>query len=163
MFGPSVPALASHLLLKFGEDPVLSISDKTGPFTLNFSNFLKDSVSNTETVVYEIRANNLSAGSVAGTVSARIDSLMQDMNLEADVAGYENIGHDDFSNLQEAESGYIAVTASNTALANKVPGSGTGDNQMEGNLTVNWRGKLTTDAPFGQQSRSLIVTIKEGN
>lgn len=143
-------------------NPVLSISDETGSFTLIFPNFISGTVSTAQTVLYRVQANNMTPGLVPGAVSARLQETMEGIDLEADVNGYQNLGNSTFARLQEAQSGYRVVQVSETALADKTAGTGGGDVSLDGNLTVTWRARLTAPAAAGQRSQFLVVTLKEG-
>ncbi len=154
---------ASALIITLEAPTVLSISDATGPFTLTFPDFVSGTVSGTQTVVYRVQANNMTAGAVQGAVSARLEQTLDRMEMEADVNGYQNLGGGTFAVLEEAISGYQAIQASETSLADKVAGTGSGDASLDGNLTVTWRARLTAEAPAGQQSRFLVVTVREGS
>lgn len=152
---------ASALIITLEVPPVLSVSDETSSFTFTFPDFVRGTVSGTQTVVYRIQANNMTAGTVQGVVSARLEQTLDGIEMEADVNGYQNLGGSTFAVLEEAISGYRAVQASETSLADKVAGTGSGDATLDGNLTVTWRAQLTAEAPAGQQSRFLVVTLKE--
>ncbi len=152
---------ASALIVILKSDPVLSISDETGSFTLVFSDFVKQTVSSMQSVTYRVQANNMASGTVQGAVSARLDQLFDGIDLEGDVDGYTNLGKSNFSVLQEAQSGPRVIQAAQTALADKTPGTSSGDANLDGNLTVTWRARLTADASAGQNSRFLVVTLKE--
>ena len=155
---------ASGLLITLEVPAVLSVSDESGSFALHFSDFLKGSVSAPHSVTYRIQANNLVAGIIQGAVSARLEEPIEGMELEADVNNYQNLGEESSSRLVEAQSGYQPIQAAQTIpLAHKVPGAGGDDATLDGNLTVTWRARLTADAPAGQQSRFLVVTVREGN
>ena len=159
-----IPARAGgDLILTLDSDPVLSISDDTGPFTLSFANFLQGTLSTTQSVAYRVQANNMVAGTVPGAVSAQISQEVNGILLEGDVEGYQNLGGDNFSSLQEAQSGFRTVPATLTAMADKVPGSGSGNFNLDGNLTITWRARLSSDAAGGSRSRFLIVTLREGS
>lgn len=151
------------LIITLDAPPVLSISDDTGSFTLTFPSFLQGTLSSTQSVLYRIQANNMVAGSVSGAVSARLDETFEGIDLEADVSGYQNLGKSNFASLQESQPGYRAIQTSQTSLADKTPGTGGGDTNLDGNLTVSWRGRLTENAAAGQRSRFLVVTIREGS
>ena len=152
---------ASALLITLGSDPVLSISDETGSFTLVFSDFAKGTISSMQSVTYRVQANNMAAGTVQAAVSAKLEQLFDGIDLEADVDNYENVGEKTFASLQEAQSGSRAIEMTSTALADKMPGTGSDDSNLDGNLTVTWRARLTADAAAGQGSRFLVVTLKE--
>ena len=161
----AAPVGTAHGLLITLEVPaVLSVSDESGSFALNFSNFLKGSVSSSHSVTYRIQANHLVGGVVQGAVSARLQEEVEGVDLEADVNGYQNLGEEGFALLAETQSGYQPVRAAQlTPLADKMPGTGSGDSTLDGSSTVTWRAKLTANAPAGQQSRFLVVTVREGS
>lgn len=155
---------AKALIVTLEVPAVLSVSDEGGSFALNFSNFLKGTVSASHSVTYRIQANNLARGIVQGAVSARLEEVAEGVELEADVNAYQNLGEGHCAVLEEAQSGYQPIrVAQTTPLAHKIPGTGGGDATLDGNLTVTWRARLTADAPAGQQSRFLVVTVREGS
>lgn len=159
---PVCPALG--LIITLESPAVLSISDQTGSFTLSFPDFVEGTLSGTQSVTYRIEANNMTAGTVQGAVSARLQETASGIDLEADVNGYQNLGNGNFAMLQESQSGYRVILTDQTFLADKTPGNGAGnDKSLDGNLTIAWRARLTANAPAGQQSRFLVVTIREGN
>lgn len=143
--------------------PVLSITDETGDFTLTFSDFAKGALSSTQAVTYRVQANNMAGGTVAPAVTAELVSAFDLATLEADVSSYSNLGESSFSALEEGQSGYVEIGTSPTALADKKPGTAHGEHCLDGNLSVTWRAKLVTDTPPGSESRSLVVTLKDGN
>ena len=152
---------ASALIVTLTAAPVLSISDETGSFTLVFSNFVNGALSSTQSVTYRIQANSMAAGTVQGAVSARLDQLFDGIDLRGNVNGYTNLGRSDFAVLQETQPGPRTIRTARTALADKMPGTGSGDSNLDGNLTVTWRARLRADASGGQRSRFLMVTLKE--
>lgn len=159
--GPWRPAWA--LILEVDVSPVLSTTDETGNITLTFSDFVKGAVSSTQAVTYRVQANNMAGGTVSPAVTAELASAFDIATLEADVSSYSNLGDSEFSTLEEGESSYVAIGTSATPLANKKPGTAHGEYCLDGNLVITWRAKLTADTPAGSESRSLIVTLKDGN
>ena len=152
------------LIITLDAPPVLSISDdNTGSFTLTFPSFLQGTLSSTQSVLYRIQANNMVNGTVSGAVSARLDEAFDGIDLEGAVTGYQNLGGNNFASLHESQSGYRVIQTGQTSLTDKMPGTGTGDTNLDGNLTITWRGRLTTNAAAGQRSHFLIVTILEGS
>ena len=151
------------LILTLEAPPVLSISDDTGPFTLTLPDFLQGTLSSTQSVIYRIQANNMVKGTVSGAVSARLDQAFDGMDLEGDVAGYQNLGSNSCASLQESQPGYQVIQTTGTSLADKMSGTGGGDTNLDGNLTITWRARLTANASAGQRSRFLVVTIREGS
>lgn len=143
--------------------PVLSITDETGDFTLSFADFAAGSLSSTQDVTYRVQANNMAGGTVSPAVTAELGSAFDLATLEGDVSSYSNLGESEFSILEESDPGYVAIGTSATPLTTKKPGTGHGEHCLDGNLVVTWRAKLTADAPAGSESRSLIVTLKDGN
>lgn len=155
---------ASALILTLEAPQTLSVSDESGSFSLDFPSFLKGTISTPQSVVYRIQANNLMAGTIQGAVSARLDEAVEGLDLEADVQSYQNQGDSNFATLQETQSGFRVIPAGQSVpLADKASGNGSGDALLDGTLTITWRGRLTADAPAGQKSRFLVVTIREGN
>ena len=152
---------ADSLIITLDSPTVLSISDTTGSFTLVFPNFVKGTLSSLQSVTYRIQANKMAAGTVQGAVSASLSELFPGIDLQADVDGYQNLGKSNFGLLQEVQAGPQNIETAPAALADKTPGTGSGDNNLDGNLTVTWRAKLTTDTAAGQNSRFLVVTLKE--
>lgn len=151
------------LILSVLVSPVLSISDETGSFTLSFTDFVAGTVSSTQAVTYRVQANNMAAGTVPLAVTAELGSAFDVATLEGDVSSYSNLGESEFSILEESAPGYVAIGTSATPLTNKKPGTGYGEYCLDGNLVITWRAKLTADSPAGSESRSLIVTLKDGN
>ena len=156
-------ASAGAVLLNLNAPPILSIEDDSGPFTLTFPDFLQGSQSSPQAVTYRLRANHMSPGLLPAAVSARLGEAFDHADLEADVQDYRNLGTPNFATLQEAQNGSRTVETADTPLADKHPGHGAGDRCLDGQLTVTWRATLKRDAPAGTQSRSLIVTLRDGN
>lgn len=150
------------LILTLEAEPVLSITDDVGPFTLQFSDFVEGSSSDVQTVAYRIQANNMASGVVSGAVTAHLSESFQGVDLTADVTGYSNLGHPNFATLSENQAGSIAIQIAPTSLADKQSGNGQGDSCLDGQLTVNWQARLTQDAAAGSTTRTLIVTLKDG-
>lgn len=156
-------ASAGAVILNLNAPPILSIEDDSGPFALTFPDFLQGSQSTPQTVTYRVRANHMSPGLLPAAISARLGEAFDYADLEADVQGYRNSGIPNFATLQEAQNGFRTVETTNTPLADKHPGQGAGDRCLDGQLTMTWRATLKRDAPAGTQSRSLIVTLRDGN
>lgn len=154
---------ANAMICELNAPPVLSITDETGDFTLVFTDFVSGAVSSTQEVTYRVQANNMAAGTVSPAVTAELGSTFDSAGLEADVSSYSNLGDPEFSTLEEAQSGYTEIGTSATSLANKSPGTGHGEFCLDGNLVITWRAKLTADTPAGSESRSLIVTLRDGS
>lgn len=154
---------ADAMICELNVPPVLSITDETGDFTLLFTNFLSGTLSSTQQVSYRVQANNMATGTVSPAITARLGSLFDTVELQADISSYTNAGNDRFAALQEVNAGPITVAASATPLANKSPGVGHFDYCLDGNLVITWRAKLTTDTPAGSENRSLIVTLRDGS
>ena len=142
---------------------VLSISDTVGSFTLTFTNFVSGTVSSSQAITYTVQGNKMLAGTVNGAVTASLGTAFSGMSLECDVGTYTNLGDADHALLAESSSGFFAVGATSTALANKTPGSGSGDTCLDGTLGVTWRTVLQADLKSGSQNRTLTVTLKDGN
>ncbi len=157
---PHPGALA--LICEVDAPPVLSITDEVGPFTLTFNDFTKDTLSTTQSVDYRIQANTMASGTVQNALSARLDNLFSNADLEGDVQGYTNLGNSDFARLVEAQSGFVVIKTSDTRLADKTGGQGHGRRCLDGKLSILWRSKLTQEAPAGTQSNLLIVTLRDG-
>jgi len=151
------------LILNVQVSSVLSISDDTGNITLTFSNFRKGTESSTATVTYHLRANNMAPGMISAAVIAELSSPFDLADLQAIVSDYTNLGDSNLSHLGKIRPDYVTIGTSPTPLADKHPGQGNGDVLLNGNLAITWRARLTQDASAGSETRSLLVTLKDGN
>ncbi|PIQ82144.1 MAG: hypothetical protein COV76_05245 [Candidatus Omnitrophica bacterium CG11_big_fil_rev_8_21_14_0_20_64_10] len=164
-FSELAPSAWAGFGLEGEAPPILSIRDTTGPFLLEFDDFMSGSASNVQRVTYRVRANNMSKGKVKGAVEARISSELdsKEIEFEGDVLGYRNLGDPDFGRLEETHQGFRKVTDKGMALADKAKGSGAQDDCLDGELAVAWRAVLKKPAAAGKTEISLLVTLTDGS
>ncbi len=151
------------VILNLNVPPILSFEYDGGPFTLPFSSFLEGSRSGTHAVTYRIRANQMNFGMLPAAISVRLGEAFDHVRLEAYVQAYQNLGPSNFATLRESRSGFQTIETVDKPLADKQAGQGEGDPCLDGHLTVIYGAILKDDAPAGTQTRSVIVTLHDGN
>ena len=159
----SPSAWAIILNLNLNVSPVLSVGYDGGPFTLSFSNFLQGSLSDTHTVTYRIQANSANPGDFRAAVSAHLREPFRHAELQADVAGYRNLGPPGFATLAESQAGFKTVETAGTPLADKRSGQGAGTHCVDGEFTVVYRARLVSDSAEGTETASVVMTFYDGN
>ena len=157
LLGASIPE-GNGVIVTFEIDSQSSINFTTNPpsFTLNFSDFRKNSVTNTVNVSYIVSANDVTR--LDGVLLGRLDDLFPDISFEADFGSYVKTGGN--ARLVEAEPGYETVTAQNVGIANKVVDAGDGK-LIEGQFDINYRARALDDLVAGSHYRVLTLTFTE--
>ena len=145
-------------------DPILSISDEVGNFTIKFTNATGSaagSISEGQTVGYLVQANTMPNTALAGALSAKIGTAFTNIELRAVGGSYVNNGT--VSNAVLASAGDpIVVGTTGVALANKPVSSGTPSKILNGRFFVNWNAKALADLATGDGgSATLTVTLKD--
>ncbi len=155
-------AVENPIVLELSVPSEVSITSSNNDFTLKFTDFNKGSQSSTEVVTYRIRANNMGPGHLLGTLSVRLTEPFEYARLEATVADFKNQAEEaGFSSLQPSQPGFCTIGTELTSLADKQPGQGQWDACLDGYLSVSWKATLTRDAPAREESRALIITLKD--
>jgi len=143
--------------------PTLSIEEANASFTLTFTDFIQGTHSSTYGARYRVECNHMASGIVSEAVSAQLSETFESTKLEASVDGYENVGEATYATLAAAYSGFGEASSQSTSLADKHTGSPCCDTCLDGWLAVTWRATLTKDAVEGSQSRTLTITLRDGN
>jgi len=135
---------------------VLSIQEDTGDFSLTFNDFVKGTDSTVQRVRYRVRASGMTEAALEDVISSKIDTLVNGIDLRADMARMRFSGSS--VQLQEQNAGYATVITDSVALAKK--SATPGRRLLNGIIDINWKGTATEDLAAGTYSTDLIVTLK---
>ncbi len=136
----------------------LSMTADKSDFTLTFADYITGSETNTDTVTYSVRANNLDKTN--GVVSAKLDSLYDNVTLKADPGAYSKVNGN--ASLTEAAAGFIAVDASGVSLMNKTVDNGTGKT-TRGSFPVIYKASADQDLSVDAFPQVRVLTVTFAN
>jgi hypothetical protein len=139
----------------------LSITEDTGDFTLELGRGDTGSESSTQVVNYRIKGNSFPAAALNGVVSAKVSSLPEGLELQADVGSFANVGTQGNIELYEEKAGFQAVGTALVGLASKKSSSGTQAKVLNGTIPITWKVEATQDLPAQQVPLALTVTLKD--
>jgi hypothetical protein len=164
--GNVVPAFAGDPWITKGHSVTLSVPDSlsieadTTDIVLNFSNYVKDSVSSTKTVVYTVVANNMSRADGEPAMNISLDAAFDRAELQAQVGSYTNNSTSlDKTELAAINPSYLPISAGvNTDVAKKASSIGSGK-ILEGTIPITYRAVATDDMAKGNQTHLMFVTL----
>lgn len=130
------------------------LSADTTDFTLTMSDFLKDSLSDTKTVAYTIKANKFTKSD--GVLHGKLDAAYSGIDLIADPGTYSKIAGN--ASLREEKAGDIVIGTSDTYLADRETDNGSGKIAY-GTLPVVYKAKALQDLEEQEQAKTLTVTF----
>lgn len=134
---------------------ILEFSADTTNFTLTFSDYLQNSETDTKTVIYSVKANNMTK--TTGVMNAKLDGLFTDVDLKADTGAYTKASGN--ASLIESASGFATILAASAVnLANRVTDSGNGKT-LRGTIPVTYKAVATNDLQSGNLSQTLTVSL----
>lgn len=142
---------------------VISITDTVGNFTLTFADVVSGSLTNRQTVVYDLKANNMPNTALAGVVSAKISALLSGITIKGDPADTStNNGSAGNIVLNQSGSGDITVGTTAVSLLNKAATIGAQGKVLKGNVGVSWVAVADRDlASTDGGAVTLTVTLKD--
>ena len=138
---------------------VLSLSADAGNFTLTFPDFVTTgSETDTKTVVYTVKSNNMGQADDSAAMNANLDFLYDRVDLKAQVGSYTKVSGN--TELAAASAGFVTIDADvpGVALANKANSTDDG-RVLNGSIPVTYKGVATADVPSGPQTHILYVTL----
>ncbi|MEI8345732.1 MAG: hypothetical protein WCG06_06645 [Candidatus Omnitrophota bacterium] len=137
---------------------ILSISADTTSLTLAFADFVASSVTDIKTVIYTVKANNMTK--TTGVISAKLDTLFTGVDLKADPGAYiASAGSN--AKLIESTSGAITVTAAGVNLMDRQTISGSGKIAL-GSFPVAYQATALTDLSADYNpTQNLTITFAD--
>ena len=138
---------------------ILSLSADTSAFTLTLPDFASGTESDTKTVIYTVRTNDMQVADDGTVIDAALDFGYDRVALRASVGSYTNTAG---SNTQLAASmaGYQTIGTTNVALAKKANTTAGSDGKiLKGSFPVTYKAVTTADAPAGDQTHVLYVNM----
>jgi len=150
-FAASVTHLVSIVV-----NPTLSMTANTAAFTLTFPDYLQGTASNTQDVVYTVKANNVVN---AAPVSAKLDTLFPNVDLNAVPGAYTQVSGNGI--LVPTAGG--TITTNGITLMNHTIANGTSGKTVRGSFPVTYQAKANADLDPLTDSlqRTLTVTFAD--
>lgn len=139
---------------------IISLIADQSAFTLTMPDFISGTYSNSQTVVYMVKANNITQAVGAPALTASLGSLFTNTDLKVTVGTYASIGGAAATLTAAAGTGggsFVTVGTSTTTLATR---SGTGK-IMRGIIPVIYKAYATSDLPAGSSTQTLTVTLTD--
>lgn len=151
-------------------DPVLSISDEVGDFTITFTNATGSAagdVSTGQTVGYIVKSNTMPNAALTGALSAKLSTTLTNIEIRGTTDGTSYVNDGSASNAileavntDTANPTVIGTTA--TSMFNKPSSTGTAGKILDGRAFINWNAKATADlVPGDGGTVTLTVTLKD--
>jgi hypothetical protein len=134
---------------------LINITADTANFTLTFSDFVSGSASDTKTVNYTVKANNVTK--TTGVVTGQLGALFTGIDLKASVGTYTKASGN--ARLLASTAGYVTIlAASATNLADRTIDAAPGKT-IRGILPITYRATATADLDAGTQSNTLTISF----
>ena len=138
---------------------ILEISADTSAFTLTMPDFISGTESNTKTVVYTVRSNDMGVADGGTVIDSTIDFAYDRIAIKAQVGTYTASAGGN-TGLTASGAGYLTIGTTNTALAKKANTTAGSDGKiLKGTLPVTYKAVATADMPAGDQTHLLYVNI----
>ncbi len=139
-------------------EPMLSLKEDTGDFSLAFKEGAAGTTSTAQSVEYRLHGNTLSSSAFDGVVSAKLSNTLEGIEVQADVGVFTNQGTPGNIELKEHAAGFQTVDTVPVPLADK---QSTRTTVVNGQLPITWKATATQNLPSGSQSSILTLTLKE--
>jgi hypothetical protein len=136
----------------------ISITSDVGNFTLTMPSNASGAVSNTQAVVYTVKANKMRQADGAPGINANLDFAYDRINFQAQVGLYTKVGGNTELVAAPVVGGWHTIGTSNVAIANKTASVAPGD-ILDGTIPVTYRAVATANMPSGNQVHILFVTL----
>jgi len=131
----------------------LAFSANETNFTLTFADYIATSETDTKSVTYTVKANNMTK--TAGVVTAKLDALYDNIDFKADVGSYTKTSGN--GSLKETAAGFTTITAASAVnLADRQTDSGNGKT-VRGTLPITY--KATAKEDLSAQTLTGVLTI----
>lgn len=138
---------------------ILSLSADTTAFTLTLPDFVSGTESDTKTVIYTVRSNDMGVADGGTVIDAALDFDYDRVALKASVGSYTKIAGST-TELAPAVAGYQTMATTNVVLAKKAnTTAGTDGKVLKGSFPVTYKAVTTADAPAGDQTHTLYVNM----
>ena len=143
-------AQGTTIQLEISSQTAIDFTADQSSLVLQFSDFKKNTVTNTMGVTYSIMANDVVRSD--DVVSARLDEAFPDISFQASFGTYTERGGD--ASLSASQPGFTTVGAADTGLAKK-----NGGKMLDGTFVITYQAKALEDQSAGEQVRTLTVTF----
>ncbi len=138
---------------------ILSLSADTSAFTLTLADFVSGTESDTKTVIYTVKSNDIQQADGATVIDAALDFDYDRVALKASVGSYTNTAGSN-TQLTAAAAGYQTMGMTNVVLAKKANTTAGSDGKiLKGSFPVTYKAVTTADAPAGDQTHVLFVNM----
>ena len=137
---------------------VVSLTADTANFTLTFSDFVNGSETDTKVVTYTVNANGMSQADDGAAMSAALNELYTDKNLQASVGNYTKTSGN--TELAKINSGYVTINTNGVNIAKKTASTGSGK-VLNGTLPVTYKAVATNDLEAGSETKTLTITLSD--
>ncbi len=142
------------VLLHFNSQSAVSFTSSQSSFDLTLPDFSAGSISPTAEVGYSIIANDV--GRIQDVVMAHLDVPIDGIALEVRLGSFSSNGEQ--SHLVSPGSGFVTLNTFDQGVADKVTDAGDGK-IVDGNLTLQYRARLTQELPAGPHEATVTVTF----
>ncbi len=137
---------------------ILSINADVSGFTLTLNDFVKNSVSDKQTIQYTVKSNFNRAAAGATVVKAKLATLFQSIDLLAKTGTYVKQGGN--ASLTASSSSQVKILTTDTGLAKKVLDSGNGQ-ILSGTFPIEYQAVAQADLGSGTQTAALTITFSD--
>lgn len=146
--------------------PVLSITDEVGNFTIQFNDATGSatgSISTGQTVGYIVKSNTMPNAALAGALSAKINTTLTNIQLRASTDGSAYVNGGTASNavltpVNTDTNNPTVVGTTAVAIFDKPASSGAAGKVLNGTAYINWNAKATADLVPGDGGTVTITT-----
>lgn len=138
---------------------VLTITSDKAAFTLTFAATASGSESNTNTVVYTVKSNDMGQADGTTAINGNLDFLYTDMDFKAQVGTYtKTVGSN--TSLAGVSANYVTVGTANIALANKAStDAGTDGKLLSGSIPITYKAVAKKELTSGSQTHLMFITL----
>ncbi len=138
--------------------PTLSLAASQDQIALAFPENAPGAETNSLTVTYSVKSNDMSQADGASAVLAQLDTLFPGMELKAAVGGYVKRGGN--TELVPSGAGFVSIQDSQTALLTKQNSSGDGQ-LLHGDFPVTYKAVARQALTAGDYARQLMLTLTD--
>ena len=133
----------------------LEIKANTANFTLTFADFAKSSETDSKTVVYGLKGNNVTR--LTSVLTGQLAALFPNIDFQADVGAFTKVSGN--ATIVEAGAGFRTIgAAAPLGLANKQVDSGTGK-MVNGTLPITYKAVALNDLETGTFTQTLTISF----
>ncbi|MBU3759226.1 MAG: hypothetical protein FGM27_04775 [Candidatus Omnitrophica bacterium] len=133
----------------------LELTADAANFTLTFADFAKSSETDSKTVVYGLKGNNVTR--LTSVLTGQLAALFPNIDFQADVGAFTKVSGN--ATIVEAGAGFRTIgAAAPLGLANKQVDSGTGK-MVNGNLPITYKAVALNDLETGTFTQTLTISF----